>query len=515
MRTFLRTFFIVALSTAWVHADVKLPAIISDHMVLQAGLPAPIWGWADPGEKVTVTVGGQTQTAVADALGKWKVTLENLKTNAEPQTLVVAGKNQLQINDVLVGEVWLGSGQSNMAMLVRSCLEYDKEQAAAKHPTLRMFTVARNSQLKPVDDCQGEWVVCSPETVGAFSATAYFFGRDLQAALKVPVGLINSSWGGTKIEAWTSIPAQEKLAAYPLIQAHWDALKAKPWDQAKEDAKYQTALAQWKIEVAAAKKAGKPQPRGLQPPVEPRLQQNHPGNLFNGMIEPLIPYAFRGAIWYQGEGNSAQLWKEAYGDQLRTLIAEWRLRFGHDFPFAWVQLPDFKAPQQNPVEATQTWPIIREQMLKTLAVPKTGMAVALGLGEEKDIHPKNKQGIGFRLSRWALHDVYQQEGPAGGPLPVEHRLSGDGIVVTFKNTDGGLKSRDGGPLKGFAIAGPDLKFVWAKAEIQGNTVHVSSPDVKQPIAVRYAWADNPIWSLENGAGLPATPFRTDDIKISE
>jgi sialate O-acetylesterase len=244
------------------------------------------------------------------------------------------------------------------------------------------------------------------------------------------------------------------------------------------------------------------------------LDPNHPGNLFNGMIEPLIPYAFRGAIWYQGEGNAAQTYNLHYGEQLKALITEWRSRFGREFPFAWVQLPDFKAPQQKPVEESY-WPIIREQMLKTLAVPKTGMAVALGLGEEKDIHPKNKQGVGFRLSRWALHDVYQQEGPAGGPLPVEHRLSGDGIVVTFKNTDGGLKSRDGKELKGFAIAGPDLKFVWAKAEIQGNTVHVSSPDVKQPIAVRYAWADNPIWSLENGAGLPATPFRTDADKISE
>lgn len=512
MKVFLRTLLATACLTGAVRADVKLPAIISDHMVLQAHMPAPVWGWADPQEKVTVTIAGQKQTVVADATGKWKVALDKLKATAEPQTLIVAGKNKLTVNDVLVGEVWLGSGQSNMAMIVRSCLELEKEVQAANHPTLRMFTVARNSQLKPADDCTGEWVVCTPDRVDEFSAALYFFGRDLQAELKVPMGLINSSWGGTKIEAWTSIPAQEKLAAYPLIQGHWDALKAKPWDQAQEDAKYQVAFAKWKEEVAAARKAGKPSPRGIQPPVEPRLQQNHPGNLFNGMIEPLIPYAFRGAIWYQGEGNSAQAWKHAYGAQLETLIAEWRLRFGHDFPFAWVQLPDFKAPQQKPVDEDATWPIIREQMLNTLAVPKTGMAVALGLGEEKDIHPKNKQGVGYRLSRWALHDVYGKDGPAGGPLPVSWQQSGDGFTITFKNTDGGLKSRDGGPLKGFAIAGPDLKWVWADAKIEKNTVHVSSADVKQPVAVRYAWADNPVWSLENGAGLPATPFRTDAEK---
>jgi len=510
MKTFLRSWFVVAMLLSAARADVKLPAVISEHMVLQAGLPAPVWGWADPEEAVTVTFAGQTQTTTADALGKWKVTLENLKPTAEPQTLAVVGKNKLAVGDVLVGEVWLGSGQSNMAMQVSRCLDLEKEQAAAKLPQLRMFTVEKNSQPKPQDDCRGAWVVCSPETVGDFSATAYFFGRDLHAALKTPVGLINSSWGGTKIEAWTSIPAQEKLAAYPLIIEPWNQAAAQPWDQAAADKKYAVAFKQWQADVKAAAAAGKVRPRQPQPPVEPRLQQNHPGNLFNGMIEPLIPYAFRGAVWYQGEGNSAQPYRSAYGEQLRTLIAEWRTRFDHDFYFGWVQLPDYKAPQKNPVEATHTWPIIREQMLNTLAVPKTGMAVTLGLGEENDIHPRNKQGVGFRLACWALHDVYQHEVPAGGPLPVDHRPSGDGIVIGFKNADGGLKSRDGKPLKGFALAGPDGKFVWADARIEGRTVHVSSPQVKQPVAVRYAWADNPVWSLENGAGLPATPFRTDD-----
>lgn len=509
MKTFLRTLCIVAVSCGAVRADVKLPAIISDHMVLQTGVAAPVWGWADPQEKVTVTIAGQTQTAVTDATGKWKVTLDKLKTSAEPQTLTVVGKNKLTVNDVLIGEVWLGSGQSNMAMIVRSCLDLENEVKAANYPTLRMFTVARNSQPKASDDCTGEWVVCTPDRVDEFSATLYFFGRDLQKELKVPMGLINSSWGGTKIEAWTSIATQEKLAVHPVLTAYWDEKKSHPWDQAAEDAKFKVAYAKWREEAAVAKKAGKSTPRAPQLPVEPRRQQNHPGNLFNGMIEPLIPYAFRGAVWYQGEGNSAMSWNKYYGEQLTAMIAEWRLRFGHDFPFAWVQLPDYKAPQQNPVEETQSWPIIREQMLNTLSVPKTGMAVALGLGEEKDIHPKNKQGVGFRLSRWALHDVYGQDGPVGGPLPASWLQSGDGFTITFKNTDGGLKARDGKELKGFAIAGADMKWVWANAKIEGNAVHVSSPDVKQPVAVRYAWADNPVWSLENGAGLPATPFRTD------
>ncbi|MBS0207872.1 MAG: sialate O-acetylesterase [Planctomycetes bacterium] len=497
----------MSLTASALRADVKLPAIFSDHMVLQADTGAPIWGWADPGEQVVVTIGTKTITSTAGADGRWQARMSKLPVSAEPMTLTVKGKNTFTVNDVLVGEVWLASGQSNMGMLVSGSLDYEKEQAAARHPQLRMFTVARNPQPKAQSDCQGTWVVCAPETVGRFSATAYFFGRDLQAELKQPLGLINSSYGGTTIEAWTSIAAQSKLPAYAQIAEPWAKRDSESWDQAAEDAKYQQQLAAWKEKAKQLRADGKEVPRQPRAPVQSQFDQNHPGNLFNGMIEPIIPYGCRGAIWYQGEGNSGKPYAAAYGDQLRMMIAEWRGRFDHDFPFAWVQLPDFRQPQTE-ADAPGTWPIVREQMLKTLSVPNTGMAVALGLGEPNDIHPRNKQGVGKRLAAWALVDVYHRSGESSGPLYAGSKIVGETVEITLTHADG-LRARDG-TVKGFVIAGADKKFVWADARIEGNKVLASSPQVKSPVAVRYAWADNPVWSLENTAGIPASPFRTDE-----
>ena len=496
-------------------ADIRLPAIISDHMVVQAETQVPLWGWADPGETVTVSLAGQSATATTGAEGKWTATLKPLKADAKPQTLTFQGKNKLTVNDLLIGEVWLGSGQSNMAMSVSSSKDYEKEQAAATLPALRMFTVERASTTEPQADCKGQWIVCAPDTVGRFSATAYFFGRELHQKLKLPVGLITSSWGGTAVEAWTSEEAQAKLPEYPTILAPWKEATSKTYDEAKALADYQTALARWKEAAAKAKAEKKPVPRAPKTPVNPRLEPNHPANLYNGMIAPLIPYAFRGAVWYQGESNAGKPFAHLYGLQLKTLIEDWRARWGHEFPFAWVQLPDFKAPQQAPVELYQSWPVIREQMLRTLSVPKTGMAVTLGLGEEKDIHPKNKQGIGQRLSLWALGAVYGQKvAAASGPLLKSHVIKDNTITLTFDHIGEGLLSKDGGEeLKGFAIAGADQRFVTARARLVKERVVVASPEVKEPVAVRYAWADNPVWSLENSAGLPASPFRTDDWEI--
>ncbi len=496
-------------------AAVKLPAILSDHMVVQADTPVPVWGWADPGEQVTVSLAGQTATATADADGKWRATLGKLQATAQPQTMTVIGKNTLTVNDVLIGEVWLGSGQSNMAMRVESSLNAGQEKAAATLPQIRMFTVERAATTEPQTDCKGQWMVCSPETVGAFSATAYFFGRELHRELKQPVGLINSSWGGTAVEAWTSIEAQSKLPGYSAISATWKEATAKPWDEAKAQADYQAARAKWIETVKAAKAAGKPYGRAPLPPVDPRLHQNHPANLFNGMIAPIIPYAIRGAIWYQGEHNSNKPYANLYGLQLKTLIADWRARWGTDFPFAWVQLPDYLAPQQEPVEMLQRWPVIREQMLQTLSVPNTGMAVTLGLGEEKDIHPKNKQGVGQRLSLWALGEVYGKKVAAtSGPLLKSHVIKDRNVILTFDHAGAGLQSKDGGEeLQGFAIAGEDRRFVSARARLLNGRVVVNSPAVPNPVAVRYAWANNPVWSLQNSAGLPASPFRTDDWEV--
>ena len=495
-------------------ADVRLPAIFSDHMVLQRGVAAPVWGSADPGEEVKVTLGGadlpgaQPKSAVAGTDGRWKLKLGALKGGGVT-TLTVQGKNTLTVSDVLIGEVWLCSGQSNMAMAVRGCNDFPKEQAEAQHPQIRMFTVTSGPAASPQDDCRGSWVVCSPDTVAGFSATAYFFGREIHRSLGVPVGLVHSSVGGTPIEAWTSWDAQKDLT--PLkspIFDNWTKRQA-AWDPAKAVEAYETRLAAYRDAAAKAKEAEKPAPQRPAKPVEPHLDSHYPATLYNGKINPLVPYAIRGALWYQGENNASPTGGPLYHLQLTTLIRDWRRRWSAEFPFGFVQLPDFHAPQKEPVENTG-WTLVREGMLQTLSTPRTGMAVTLGLGEANNIHPKNKQEVGLRLAMWALADVYGKKGIASsGPLPVGHEVSGSAIVVRFKHADGGLQA-PGGSLRGFAIAAADKRWMRADARIDGDRVVVSSPDVPNPVAVRYAWADTPDCNLKNAAGLPASPFRTDD-----
>ncbi len=494
--------------TAW--ADVRLPAVISDHMVLQQDIAVPIWGWADNGEEVTITIAGQSKSAKAGADGKWLVKLDKLPIG-EPQELVVKGKNILKVADVLVGEVWLGSGQSNMAMPVSRSKDFEAEQAAANLPNIRMFRESSGPATEPQDGGSGKWEVCSPDTVGNYSATAFFFGRELHKTLKVPVGLINSSVGGTPIEAWTSNAAQKDLAELKPLFSLWDN-KTATYDPDKAKTQFEKQSAEWRIAAKKARDDGKQPPRPPLPPVNPRKDSHHPAVLFNGKIAPLVPYAIRGAIWYQGESNAnnnrAGSGAENYGLQLRTLIADWRGRWGQgDFPFAWVQLPLFHKAQAEPVEETG-WTTVREQMLKTLKVPNTGMAITLDLGEANDIHPKDKQGVGKRLAMWALAKVYNQKNiVASGPLSDGYEIDGEEVVLSFRYATG-LKA-NGEELKGFAIAGADQKWLPAKARIDGDQVIVWHPDLKQPKAVRYAWADNPDANLINGAGLPASPFRTD------
>jgi sialate O-acetylesterase len=459
------------LAAASARAELKLPAIVSDHMVLQSGVPVPIWGWASPGEQVTVAFADQTKNGQADANGKWTVSLSPLTPEKKPRVLTVKGTSTLEVKDVLVGEVWLASGQSNMELLVRQAAGFATEHLAADLPEVRMFTVTSFARYSPQTDCAGKWVVSSPKTVGAFSATAFYFGREIFEALKVPVGLINSSVGATRIEAWTSL----------------DALKTSP--RLKEIV---AAFPQTPPAVVPASYAE-----------SVKLAKSTPSVLFNGKIAPLIPYAIRGAIWYQGEANTIPARAALYKDQLPLLIEDWRNRWGYDFPFAWVQLPNYAAPGRN-------WPLVREAMLQSLSIPKTGMAIAMGLGEEKQIHPKEKKEIGRRLSLWALSSVYGRELPSSsGPLPAGHKIRGKEIVVTFTHADGGLTGKPDA-LKGFVIAGNDRQWKPAEARIEGDAVIVSSPDVLTPVAVRYAWANNPEWSLGNGQGLPASPFRTDN-----
>ena len=490
-------------------ADVKLPAIFSDFMVLQRNQENPVWGQAAPGDQVTVTVADQHFHAQAAKDGRWRVMLKPL-TAGGPHVLTVQGKNTIRLKDILVGEVWLCSGQSNMAMSVSRSLNPETEAKAATYPNIRMFSAGRKAMEKQADNVQGSWVVCSPKTVGAFSATAYFFGRKLHQELDVPVGLINSSWGGTPIEAWTSRPQQEPTTQIAPLLAYWQSQLA-DYDAEKTKANYEKSMARWQVAAKKARDEGNKPPRRPRAPVDPKTSQHRPANLYNGMIAPLATYGIRGAIWYQGEHNASRSFSDLYGVQLPLMIRDWRTAWGQgEFPFLFVQLPNFQKPQTQPVEQNG-WIAVREGMLKSLNTANTGMAVTVDVGEANDIHPKNKQAVGSRLALWALGTTYRKTIIYSGPLFQSARLDGDRIVVSFEH-DSGLAASDGSSVRGFVIAGKDQKFVFAEATIVGDEVVVTSPKVKNPVAVRYAWASNPDCNLVNKSGLPASPFRTDAWK---
>ena len=498
-----------------VSAEVKLAGIFTDHMVLQRDAKLPIWGWAEDGEKVTVTVAGQSHRATA-AKGRWQVQLEPL-TAGGPHQLTVSGTNKIALKDILVGEVWLCSGQSNMAMTVARSQKFEDEQKTADHPQIRMFTVTKNATPELQPDCQGSWQVCQPDTVGTFSATAYFFGRKLQQELKVPVGLINSSWGGTDVAAWTSLKAQ---AAVPAIVPKLTAYNAtiKQYDPKAAATRYEKTLARWKERSAKAKAAGEPAPRRPRGPANPLTNQNRP--------HPLVSFGIRGAIWYQGERNSKTISDgQLYGRQLNTLITDWRTRWGQgDFQFITVQLPNFKAPTDQPVQTTG-WVMVRESELQTLRLANTGIAITTDVGEARDIHPKNKQAVGLRLALWALGTTYQQEIIYSGPLFSSLQLKAarrnakgvlrpGTITLNFVHVGDALETSNGKALTGFAIAGEDQVFHTATATINDDgTVTVLNKNVAAPAAVRYNWADNPSGNLVNSIGLPAAPFRTDNWKV--
>ena len=489
-------------------ASFRLAAPIADHMVLQREKPVAVWGWADAGETVTVAFAGQSKPATADADGKWMLKLDSLKASAEPRTLTVTGKDghKLEVKDVLVGEVWLGSGQSNMAMTVQRADNFDAEKAAAKYPLIRHYRENSTHSAGPAAEGKGAWLECAPENVGGFSATLYFFGREIHRALGVPVGLINTSVGGTVIESWVSAEAQ---SSDPETKANYDT-KMKDYlafDEKKAPELFEKQTAIWKAAVAKAKANGTPfvtpAPKN---PLAMRQLKGGPAGLYNGKVVNLAPYTLRGMLWYQGEGNAGN--PGLYHKQLSQLVTSWRTLWNDEVPFAWVQLPNYTAPGEG-------WPRVRESMMKTLELPKTGMAITIDIGDAKDIHPKNKQDVGKRLSFWALGTVYGQNVAAiSGPLPAGSSISGDAITVSFKHTNGGLKSMNGGALTGFQIAGEDKQWKAAEAKIVGETVVVSSAEVTKPAAVRYAWKDWPEYSLANGAGLPASPFRTDDWPVA-
>ncbi|MEP6668376.1 MAG: sialate O-acetylesterase [Chthoniobacter sp.] len=481
-------------------ADVKLPAIISDNMVLQQDSPTGVWGWAAPGEKVIVKFAGKSADTAADAAGKWGVKLEALPAGTTGE-MTIAGKNNLTIKNVVVGEVWVASGQSNMEFHVATGKDAAEEAKAADFPMIRMFTVTKAAKTEPADDCVGKWEVCTPQTVPGFSAVGYFFARRLYQTLKQPIGVIHTSWGGTPAEFWTPKKALAANPAFQPIFESWDKAVA-AYPQAKE--KYDKELAAWK---EATKTPPAPGAEAPKPPRAPRGGEGlgSPSCLYNGMIAPILNYTIRGAIWYQGEANAGgpDLYKKLFPAMIRSWRQAWQIE---DFPFLYVQLANFMQRHAQPTDTN--WARLREAQLETLEVPHTGMAVIIDIGESGNIHPKNKQDVGLRLALWAEATVYYRDQEYSGPLPSGFQIEDGKARLTFRNGEG-MKAADGGKIKGFAIAGEDRKFVWADAEIQGDHVVITSPEVPNPVAVRYAWDDDPECNLINNTGLPASPFRTD------
>ncbi len=635
-------------------ADVKLPAIVGDNMVVQRDAKVRIWGWAEPGEQVTVTMAGKSASAKTSADGRWEVMIGPYAAGG-PHRMTIAGKKTVTLENVLVGEVWVGSGQSNMEWPLVNAKNGPDEVSRANYPEIRHFTVTKATSLDPREDVEGHWVVCSPDTAGSFSAVAYFFGRELNQTLKVPVGLIHTSWGGTPAEAWTR---REALVAdsqfQPMVKALASSLESLPTAQ-KE---YEAAIVEWNrknmlqdpgnkgfdlgyardefadadwqtakmpqyfestglaidgsvwyrkaFDVPAAW-AGKDLALSLGPiddfdttyvngtkvggigeetpnfwmvprkytvpgslvragrnviavrvfdhtgnggfggsagdlwlrpaaggdmvslagdwrykvetgaapimvdystqPVAPpgAGNPNSPTVLYNAMIAPLTPYTIRGAIWYQGEANADR--GRQYQTLFPTMIRDWRKMWGEgDFPFYFVQLANWQPRKAEPAESH--WAELREAQTMTLREPQTGMAVTIDIGETDDIHPRNKQDVGRRLALWALAKTYGTKTEFSGPLYASYGVESNKIRVRFSHAEG-LRTKDGAPVEGFAIAGADGKFVWAKASVEKDSVVVWSDAVAEPKAVRYAWADNPVTNLYNGAGLPASPFRTD------
>ena len=630
-----------------ISAKVVLPPMFSDNMVLQQQEDAPIWGEAKPMKTVKVTTSwdGKTYETQADKEGKWKLSVRTPEAGG-PYELTLTDGQKLVLKNVMIGEVWICSGQSNMEMPLEGwgkIMNYKKEVSAADHPNIRLLHVEHVTSTQPESDIKvrdNGWQVCSPQTIPNFSATAYFFGREISEKQNVPVGLIHTSWGGTNVESWISGKVLQEMPDFSNVV---EEVRAMP-DKTAMKAEYLKTLEAWNNRVDEGFAAGKPvraevslddsnwakmkfpgmvEEQGLNgfdgliwlrrtvdipaswagkkvqlilgtiddnditywngqevgrttgytiqrnytvpgklvkagqlslairivdtgggcgmpndlylrsangeqislagewkyqvaadarkegmPPKDMSENPNLPTSLYNAMIHPLVPYGIRGAIWYQGENNASRAYQ--YRELFPLVIENWRKDWGKDFPFYFVQLANFKPVSPEPVDSD--WAELREAQTRTSSVANTGMAVIIDKGEANDIHPKDKQAVGHRLALIARAKTYGEQIPYSGPMYHSYEVDGDKIILSFDHTEGGLKSGDGKALQGFSIAGRDHKFHWAKAEIQGDKIVVSSPEVLYPVAVRYGWSDNPVCNLYNGAGLPASPFRTDDWK---
>ena len=454
-------------------AQVVLPPFFNSNMVLQKGIELPVWGWASPGEKVTVTFEKNVVKTRTGKNGKWLVKLPKMEYGG-PYTMTIKGKNLRTIENIMIGEVWVCSGQSNMEWKVTNTKNADKEITAANYPDIRLFTVKKRVSKEPQENLEdGQWSVCTPQSVPDFSAVGYYFGRNLNEQLKVPIGLIHTSWGGTVAETWMS---PEAIAADPDFSAKLENLKGVDMN---------------------AKKVG---------------PNEYPTLLYNGMLNPIIPYGIRGAIWYQGESNAGRA--QQYKRVFPSMINDWRTKWSQgNFPFLFVQLANYQKPVAEPAESD--WAELREAQTQTLQLENTGMATIIDVGEADNIHPKDKQTVGYRLSLAARKVAYGETLVYTGPTYKEKKVEGNKIYITFDHIGKGLKVNDKyGYINGFTIAEKEGSFKWAKATVVNeNTVMVTSDAVQNPADVRYGWANNPDdLNLYNAEGLPANPFRTDTRK---
>jgi len=494
-------------------ADIRLPGVIGDHMVLQQDKPIPVWGWAEPGEKVTVRLSGQEMSARARDDGRWRVVFPPLQAGGGPLEMVVQGERgpQIAVQDILVGEVWVCSGQSNMEWPLSLTASPTPEILRADHPGIRLFLVPRRTADRPQEDVDAKWALCTPETAAPFSAVGYYFGLELHQKLGIPIGLIEAAWGGTAIEPWTPPAGFAALLETMTILGELERLVGDYWNRLAE------ALPSWETWVRESREAVAEKtelPMKPEFPLHPLDDPQAPTTLYNGMIHPLISFAIRGAIWYQGESNRND--GLAYEHKMEALIRGWREVWNlGDFPFYYVQLApyNYAYDREDPggdVPDFLRLPLIWEAQTRILRLPATGMAVTTDITDLNDIHPRNKKDVGVRLALWARAGIYGESNLCpSGPLFKSMSIEGDRVRIAFDHAAGGLISNDRQPLRWFEIAADDHLFHKAVAEIDGETVVVSSPRVAAPKAVRFGWHQSAVPNLANRRGLPASPFRTD------
>jgi sialate O-acetylesterase len=494
----------LGLGVAVAQADVRLPKVFSDHMVLQRDIAAPVWGWADPGETVTVRVADQTVTATADQAGNWRVKLSPLKAGG-PFELVVAGKTTHTVRDVLVGDVWICAGQSNMEFGLGGADNGKEAMAAATNTQIRLLTVKPKQAIAPAADIPNDWQLCSPQSVSGFSAVGYFFGQRIHQETGVPIGLIGNAWGGTAIEPWMNFEGTATIPELAPLRRHYDQKVA---DYQAQLEKGVDTVGQWVEQARAAQAKGEPvsMPPFLLWTPHPAALQTVFTSIYNSRVAPLVPFGIKGAIWYQGEANGGE--GDSYYHKMQGLVGGWRKVWDQgDFPFYFVQLANYQASTQDPAGG-DGWANVRMAQLKSLQIPHTGMAVAIDIGAAGDIHPRNKDGKSDLVCSGPLYKSMTVE---GGKIRISFDYAGGGLMAGKKTGHGPAVEEKDGTLKRVAIAGEDKKWFWANAVIDGPSLIVSSESVPAPVAVRYAFSMNPAdCNLYNKEGLPASPFRTDN-----